>query len=218
MYSVIELEGKRVLTTTQVADAYEVDAKSLQRNFQRNKARFEQGLHFFILTGDALKAFKAERQNDAQSNFKYATQVYLWTEEGAFLLAKSVSSEKGWAAYRLLVTNYYKVAVALRQPEAPLALPFDEARYLALESRVQEIEQRILEVTLHSGEQLRLKRAVGERVYSMSVKQAERNKLFRAIYHELKERYHVGSYRDIKQHELQDALSFVFSWTNSVHA
>lgn len=216
MYEVIEREGQRVLTTAQVAEAYATDPKSLQRNFQRNKERFSEGVHFLALTGDTLKAFKAERQNDA--SLKYTSLLYLWTEEGAFLLAKSVGSDKGWAAYRLLVTNYYKATTALRQAEAPLALPFDEERYLALETRVQEIEQQLLHVTLHSGEQLRLQRAVGERVYDMSVKQSERNKLFRAIYHDLKARYKVGSYRDIKQHELQDALSFVSVWTGGVYA
>ncbi|MER1986608.1 MAG: ORF6N domain-containing protein [Solibacillus sp.] len=217
MYEVIEREGQRVLTTAQVAEAYATDPKSLQRNFQRNKERFEEGVHFLALTGDILKAFKAERQNDA--SLKFTSLLYLWTEEGAFLLAKSVGSDKGWAAYRLLVTNYYKASVALRQQEeAPLALPFDQKRFLALETRVQEIEQQLLHVTLHSGQQLRLQRAVGERVYSMTVKQAERNKLFRAIYHDLKAHYKVGSYRDIKQHELQSALSFVSSWTNSVYA
>ncbi|MER2107429.1 MAG: ORF6N domain-containing protein [Solibacillus sp.] len=217
MYEVIEREGQRVLTTVQVAEAYATDPKSLQRNFQRNKERFEEGVHFLALTGDTLKAFKAERQNDV--SLKFTSLLYLWTEEGAFLLAKSVGSDKGWAAYRLLVTNYYKATVALRQQEAaPLALSFDQKRFLALETRVQEIEQQLLHVTLHSGQQLRLQRAVGERVYSMTVKQAERNKLFRAIYHDLKAHYKVGSYRDIKQHELQDALSFVSSWTNSVYA
>lgn len=215
MYSVIELQGNRVLTTIQVAEAYGIEAKSLQRNYQRNKEYFEEGKHFLTLTGDALQAFKAERQNDAHLKFKYTSLLYLWTEQGAFLLAKSLGSDRGWSAYKALVTSYYNASGALKQQATP-ALPFDEQRYLALENRVQEIEEILRGVTLHSGEQLRVQKAVGERVYGFSVRQAERNQLFRAIYHDLKERYKVGSYRDIKQHELQDALAFISNWKGGI--
>lgn len=211
---VIEREGQRVLTTAQVATAYEVEPKSLMRNYQRNKEHFVEGIHFISLTGDALKQFKEERQNDV--SLKFTSVLYLWMEQGAFMLAKSISSDKGWSAYKALVTNYYKTSSALRQQESVPALPYDEKRFLALEARVIEIEECLRGVTLHSGEQLRVQRAVGERVYGMSVKQAERNQLFRAIYHDLKERYQVGSYRDIKQHELQDALAFIYSWKGGI--
>lgn len=206
---VIEHEGQRVLTTVQVASAYETESKSLMRNFQRNKEHFAEGVHFMSLTGEALKQFKGERQNDV--SLKFTSVLYLWTEQGAFMLAKSISSDKGWSAYKSLVANYYKVSGVIQQQTTP-ALPYDEKRFLALEERVKEIEECLRDVTLHSGEQLRVQRAVGERVYGFSVKQSERNQLFRAIYHDLKERYKVGSYRDIKQHELQDALAFIYSW------
>lgn len=206
---VIEREGQRVLTTAQVATTYNIEPKSLMRNFQRNKEHYSEGVHYIALTGDALKQFKVERRNDV--SLKYASVLYLWTEQGAFMLAKSINSDKGWQAYRGLVTTYYQLSRHVQKQQAP-ALSYDEERFLMLEERVKEIEAVLQGVTLHSGEQLRVQRAVGERVYSMSVKQVERNQLFRAIYHDLKERYQVGSYRDIKQHELQDALSFIYNW------
>lgn len=212
-YEVIEREGQRVLTTAQVATAYDIESKSLMRNFQRNKEHFTEGIHFMALTGDALKQFKGERQNDA--SLKYASVLYLWMEQGAFMLAKSISSDKGWSAYKALVTSYYNASGVLKQQAKP-ALAFDEQRYLALETRVQEIEEILRGVTLHSGEQLRVQKAVGERVYGFSVRQSERNQLFRAIYHDLKERYKVGSYRDIKQYELQDALAFIYNWKGGI--
>lgn len=210
MYEVIEMEGKRVLTTAQVAESYGVETKSLQRNYQRNKERFEEGLHFIKLKGEELKAFKAGRQNDAQ--LKYATKIYFWTEEGAFLLAKSVSSDAGWAAYRLLVTSYYKASLALQKSAAPLALPFDEERYLALETRVKEIEQQLQFVTLHTGEQKRLQKAISMRVYDLCQAKARRPAFFSELYRAIKNRYSVDSYRDVPQCKLQDALYFVESW------
>lgn len=205
---VIEREGQRVLTTAQVASAYKIESKSLMRNFQRNKEHFSEGTHFMALTGDALKQFKGERQNDV--SLKYASVLYLWTEQGAFLLAKSLNSDKAWAAYTLLTNQYYKLS---QQPTNPVpALPYDPERFLALEHRVKEIEAQLQLVTLHSGEQLRLRRAVSERVYKLTNDVGARQVLFRALYSALKERYGVGSYRDVKQHELQDALRFVAEW------
>lgn len=202
----IQHANQRVLTTTQIAEAYSVESKALMRNFQRNKEKFLEGTHYYALSGEELKRFKGGRQNDA--TLKFVSVLYLWTEQGAFLLAKSLSTESAWAAYSLLTNQYFE----LSQQHATPALPYDAERFAALENRVKEIEQQLHQVTLHSGEQKRLQRAVGERVYKTTVKQSERNNLFRAIYSALKDRYQVGSYRDIKQHQLQDALRFIAHW------
>lgn len=208
MYSVVELEGKRVLTTIQVADAYGIEPKSLQRNFQRNKEHFQEGVHFLALTGDALKTFKDQFPSD--DKFKFASVVYLWTEQGAFMLAKSISSDKSWAAYALLTSQYYG-GMKKQEAEVP-ALPYDPERILALEHRVKEIEAQLQLVTIHSGEQKRLQRAISERVYELCDVKARRPAYFSELYRAIKKRYHVDSYRDVPQCQLQDTLLFVQNW------
>ena len=49
-------------------------------------------------------------------------------------------------------------------------------------------------------------------MHALAKDKGARPALFRAIYSAVKERYQVGSYRDVKQHELQDALKFVATW------
>ena len=66
--------------------------------------------------------------------------------------------------------------------------------------------------SLHSGEQKRLQRAIGERVYQLTNAQEQRQELFRRAYSALKLRYNVSSYKEIKQHQLQDALRFIANW------
>lgn len=209
---VIEREGKRVLMTTQIAEAFGADTKSVNRNFQRNQERFIQGQHFFALTGETLKQFKGERQNDA--SLKFASNLYLWTEEGAFLLAKSLNSDKAWQAYNMLVNQYFKITKEVAATNVVQALPpHYEERLLTLETRVEDLEKTM---TLHTGEQKRVQRAVAERIYDITKKQAERTRLFRELYSSLKLRYDVGSYRDIKQYQLQDALRFIYGWKGGV--
>lgn len=73
-------------------------------------------------------------------------------------------------------------------------------------------------MTLHSGERKRVQKAIGERVFQLSQKTADRSKLFRELYSALKIRYGVNSYRDIKQHDLQDALRFIYAWEGGIRA
>lgn len=201
--AIIEHEGKRVLTTQQVAEAYGVEPKSLMRNFQRNSQHFNEGVHFMALTGDTLKQFKAGRQNDA--TLKYTSMLYLWMEQGAFMLAKSLNSDKAWQAYNMLTEQYYKMA---QQAQLP---PAAEQRILQLEQQVNDIQKQLALVTLHSGEQKRLQLAVSTRVNELAQTAARKPAHYSSIYRAIKKRYNIESYRDVPQCMLQDALQFVES-------
>ena len=202
--AIIEHEGKRVLTTQQVAEAYGVEPKSLMRNFQRNSQHFNEGVHFMALTGEALKQFKGERQNDA--TLKYTSMLYLWMEQGAFMLAKSLNSDKAWQAYNMLTEQYYKMAQHAQLP------PVAEQRILQLEQQVKDIQKQLALVTLNSGEQKRLQLAVSTRVNELAQTAARKPAYYSTIYRAIKKRYNIESYRDVPQCMLQDALQFVESY------
>lgn len=102
----VEYNGIIVLTTQQIAEAYGTDAKVLSKNFERNKDRFIERKHYIKLSGDELKEFKANRQND--ENLKFAPVLYLWTQKGTFLHAKSLNTDKAWEVYDILVDNYFE--------------------------------------------------------------------------------------------------------------
>lgn len=53
----IEQSGQRVLTTAQIAEAYGTDSKVISNNFNRNKDRFIENVHFYCLTGNAKRDF-----------------------------------------------------------------------------------------------------------------------------------------------------------------
>ena len=103
----IEQNGQRVLTTAQLAEAYGTDVKVISHNFNRNKSHYIEGKHFYCLTGKELKKFKSIRQFGEQ--FKQASKVYLWTERGALLHAKSLNTDKAWEVYEFLVDTYFRV-------------------------------------------------------------------------------------------------------------
>lgn len=104
---VIELRGKRVLTTAQLAEKYEADTERIVKNYNRNKDRYTEGKHFILLEGQELRDFRAKGQIDLSQNIN---KLYLWTEKGAWLHAKSLNTDKAWEAYELLVDEYYRLS------------------------------------------------------------------------------------------------------------
>ena len=113
---VVETNNQRVLTTTQIAEWYETNTDAIQRNFQRNKGRYTEGKHYYCLTGVELKEFKdwatscrAVNPDGSELIDKRAAVLYLWTEKGALMLAKSLNTDKAWEAYEILVDTYFSV-------------------------------------------------------------------------------------------------------------
>lgn len=107
---VIEQQGVRVLTTASLAECYETTTKIISQNFKRNSDRYEEGKHYICLKGDELRAFRANLQiEDLPKNLNV---LYLWTERGALLHAKSLNTDKAWEVYDQLVETYFRAKKA----------------------------------------------------------------------------------------------------------
>ena len=111
---VIQHNDQRILLTSQIAEAYETTTDVIKKNFANNKARYLQGKHYYYLEGDELKAFKNEVKN-LDLVGKNASSLYLWTEKGAFLHAKSLNTDKAWEVYDILVDTYFNVKEAQKK-------------------------------------------------------------------------------------------------------
>ena len=120
--TVTEYKNIRVLTTQQIAEAYETDARIISNNFNRNKERYVEGKHFVCLDGEELKEFKTNHHFDESSRIN---KLYLWTEKGAFLHAKSLNTDKAWEVYDRLVDEYFE------KPKLPLWTMDDKIQILA---------------------------------------------------------------------------------------
>ena len=104
----IEQNGQRVLTTAQLAESYGTTADEISINFHRNKARFIEGKHFYLLAGEPLRELKRNLANCNLAIPKNVNRYYLWTEHGALLHAKSLNTDKAWEVYDFLVEHYFR--------------------------------------------------------------------------------------------------------------
>ncbi len=59
----IKKMGMRVLTSRQLAEAYETEPIQIQQNYANNKMRYVEGKHYFFLVGEELRRFKSDFEN-----------------------------------------------------------------------------------------------------------------------------------------------------------
>jgi len=110
---VIEVKGRRVLTSKQLAECYGAKEVQIKQNFSNNRERFIEGKHYISFTGDELKNFKNQVENfDLVAS--RTSHIYLWTEKGALLHAKSLNTDKAWEVYDYPADFYFR---ARERPE-----------------------------------------------------------------------------------------------------
>ncbi len=111
---ILEQNRQRVLTTAQLAGAYGTDERRISENFNRNRDRYTVGKHYFCLEGEELKHFGDHYANCVSVD--RASKLYLWTEKGALLHAKSLNTDRAWEVYVQLVDDYYRLVKASASP------------------------------------------------------------------------------------------------------
>lgn len=138
----IEHKNQRILTTQQIAEFYGATERRISENFNRNKDRYTEGKHYFLLEGESLESFKtsleiadslettatqfvdklAETTTQIAYSLKGVNKLYLWTEKGALMHAKSLNTDKAWQKYEELVDDYYRRGDQIQNLQAVLAL------------------------------------------------------------------------------------------------
>ncbi|WP_145507654.1 ORF6N domain-containing protein [Yersinia hibernica] len=104
---VIEWSGLRVVTTETLAVGYGCDEKGIRMNLSRNLDRFEEGKHYFLITGEELKSLK-NRVTHSGSVGKNARSLTLWTEKGAARMSKIVDTDEAWSFFERLEDSYFR--------------------------------------------------------------------------------------------------------------
>lgn len=222
---IIVHSNRRVLTTAQLAESYGADEKRISENYSRNKERYTEGKHFVLLQGDELRVFKHEYANCGVA--QNANKYYLWTEKGALLHAKSLNTNEAWNAYEMLVDEYYTIkenVIPLSKDQA-LVTVLRTTADLVEDTQAIKIEQHEIrrelsiinekveeQITLTSGEQRAVQKEVAIKVYEIEDDATIRPKLFRELHREIKDRFAVASYKDVRRQELQTVINYIRSW------
>lgn len=119
-FPVLEWSGMRVVTTEMLASGYGCEEKSIRMNLSRNLDRFEEGKHYFMVTGADLKNLRAT-DSGSQISTKVRT-LTLWTEKGAARMSKIVDTDEAWSFFERLEDSYFRPA-----PSAGIPLTYEAA-------------------------------------------------------------------------------------------
>ena len=143
--TIVEYQNQRVLLTSQLAKSYETTTRRISENFNANKERYVEEKHFYCLEGDALRNFRANTEiTDLPSNIN---KLYLWTEKGALLHAKSLNTDKAWEVYDRLVETYFRAKEVMPQlnnlsPQLQLLINM-EIEQNKMKEQIQEVKTEV---------------------------------------------------------------------------
>lgn len=140
----IEFNGQRILTTAQLAELYDTNAQTITNNYNRNKERYHEGRHYFAIEGDEKSSFINLTQIDLGS--KNAKTLYLWTERGALLHAKSLGTDRAWKIYGELVDTYFGVTEQRKPLSAIEMMKLQNQAIFELDERTAAVESKLITV------------------------------------------------------------------------
>lgn len=215
--TITEYKNIRVLTTQQIAEAYEADSRIISNNFNRNKERYIEGKHFVCLEGEELKTFKTNHHFDESSRIN---KLYLWTEKGAFLHAKSLNTDKAWEVYDRLVDEYFE------KPKLPSWTMDDKIQILAqgnieLKEKIEAINDDLQEfkrdMPLLALECQKITKAKNQKVVPMlggkDAPAYKDNSLRQLVYSDidaqLRREFGVNTYKAIKRNQCDVAIKII---------
>ncbi|MFK4956679.1 ORF6N domain-containing protein [Lactococcus garvieae] len=221
---ITELNGQRVLTTQQIAEGYGTKPRTIVDNFNNNKPRFEEGKHFILLEGEYLREFK--RKNEIFGFAQNMNKLYLWTEKGALLHAKSLGTDQAWDMYDVLVDTYFKVK-KIEQQQIPttqrelaqLALAANEEtaqRMDVVESKLHDLEENKLITTEDKGTiDSYVRKKVSTICRDQHLDSEARSLLFQDLGSSIKKLFNVPNRGRIKDKDFLQVLDFVSTWEPS---
>lgn len=216
---ITEYKDIRVLTTQQLAEAYGADNKTVSYNFNHNKDRYKEGKHYILLFGDELKAFR--ENHDLPSNLN---KLYLWTEKGAFLHAKSLNTDTAWEVYDRLVDNYFKKKEDLLEgvSEEIKAILFVDKRVTTVEQKVDHLENTM---NIDYAQQKQLKNFANEVVVNaLGGKEAGAyryrgedgskisSQCFSRFWHDFNDYFNINAYANLPRVKFDEALQYINRW------
>lgn len=211
---VLSVEGQLVTDSREVAEIVGKEHKNLLRDISN---------YSDILTGSNLSPLDFFIPNSYQDSKGQNRPCYLLTKKGCDIVANKMTGEKGVLFTAAYVTQFEAMQEELKAPKvlspkeqlmAAMQLTLETEREVAtLKEDVSQLKEKVdNQITLDYGEQRRIQRLVSVKVYEVSTSEENRKRLFAELHRELKDRFGVASYKDIKRHEFQKAVGYIESW------
>ena len=196
MNDLINIDNKNTLTSLEIAEITGKDHKSILRDIRDEieKLGDERGRLIFVPT-------------EYIDNFNRKQPMFCLTFKGVLQLGARYSAEIRFRLIEKIEQLQKPISV-----EDMIIMQANEMK--TVKHRIDVVENKVdNEIRIDHAEQRRLQKAVSVRVYQrLDVINADRNLMFPALYRDLKDRFGIASYRDLKRKDLTEALAYVQNW------
>lgn len=218
-------KNQPVTDSLTVADVFDKEHKNVKRDI-------ENQLEKLIAAGEQeFNTLNFERINYQDSRGRLQ-EKYNMTEDAFTLIAMSYTTPEAMKMKVKFIQEFKRMREHIEQNKVK-PLSKDQALITVLRTTadlvesqdeivkeqhemrklITQIDNKVEEqITLDYGEQRRLQKGVATRVYELESNPDNRPRLFREIYREIKDRFGVASYKDVKRKELQSALRYIENW------
>ncbi|EJK6085892.1 ORF6N domain-containing protein [Pseudomonas aeruginosa] len=139
--TIIEHQGKRVVTLAMVDQVHQRPVGTAKRNFHENRSRFEEGKHYFLVPRACADEFRTLGVDIPNRG------LTVLTERGYLLLVKSFTDELSWQVQDMLVDGYFE-GQRLAAPPVTQRIAMSRHR-LALAKELYRTRDPALRQTIH---------------------------------------------------------------------
>lgn len=213
--NVVSINGQLVTDSREVARMVDKEHSHLLRDIRGYESVLEDNPEL-----DSRQFFIPSTYMNSQNKLQPCYQL---TKIGCDMVANKLTGEKGILFTATYVTRFEELEKAANAPrvlskdeqlKASMRLSLETSEEVEiLKEDVAELKDKVEnQITLDYGEQRGLQKAVARKVYELEVHEQLRPKLFREIYREIKDRFGVASYKDVKRKDLQAAVNYVNAW------
>lgn len=205
------------------------DSLTVAESFQKEHARVLRDVREL----ECSEEFRVG--NFAESTYKNSVgreyPQFFMTEQGFSLLVMGYTGKEAMQFKEKYISEFHKMRERLNNK----IVPMDEKQSLVALMKLttitaeetEELKQATTEnkndikllknkvenqITLSYGEQRRLQKAVARRVYKLYESKEDRPQAFSSLYREIKDRFGVASYKDVRRQDLQPAINYVENW------
>lgn len=212
----IKYSDQLILTTEQLAEFYGATVQQIKQNFANNKDKFIEGIHFYLLEGAKLKAFK-NRVENIDLVGKNARSLVLYTKRGAGRHSKMLGTDKAWDMFDELEENYFNPKPVNKPLTAVEQIKLLPKAVVELDDRVTNLEENQV---IPKGDYDYIASRVNKRVSEVShgygeVTQKQRGCLFKDINGGIKQIAGVNSRSNLRKKDYQMVVDFIADWEPS---
>jgi Rha family phage regulatory protein len=149
--------------------------------------------------------------------------MYFMNQKGFTLLAMGYTGKEAMKFKEAYINEFERMEEELKKPRvlsereqlvAAMKLSIESAEEIAsVKEEVKEVRGMVEnQITLDHGEQRRVQIGIASRIYELENNKELRSPLFAELYREIRNRFGVTSYKDIKRKDMMSALNYIEAW------